>query len=141
MIQIRRPFKKAVRGEEWIKWLHVFPKLSVIRNLVQKTKSVFDVSGTDGCWRVLYGAVELWKRANPLFGGVKPRKVYFSNCKLELVGVRHYANPTNSSKKINGTPPMFLQVIVVEDGVVYYTFLPVKVSKDSIKSMIATVSR
>ena len=124
-----------------MKWLRVFPKLGIIRNLVHQTKLASGVSDTDGCWKVVYGIVELWKRVNSLVGDAKPSKVYFLSCKLELVGVQHYVIPTNCSKKINGSPPMLLQVIVVEGGVVYYALLPVKVSKDSIESAIVTISR
>ena len=124
-----------------MKWLHVFPKLGVIRKLVHQTKPASDVSGTDGRWKVLYGTVEIWKRVNPLVSDTKPSKFCFLSCKLELVGVQHYASPTNNNKKINGSPPMILQVIVIEDGVMYYVLLLVKVSKDSIESAIVAISR
>lgn len=42
-----------------MKLLHILQELGVIRNLVHQTKLASDVSCTDGCWNVLYGAVEL----------------------------------------------------------------------------------
>ena len=70
------------------------------------------------------GNAELWKSVNPLVGDAKTSKVYFLSCKVE-----------------HGSPPMLHQVIVVEDGVLYYALLSIKVSKNSIESAIVTISR
>ena len=141
MIQIRRSFRRVARERELTKSLLVFPKLGVIKKLVHQTKPASNISSTDGCWKVLYETVELLKKVDPLIGDAKPSKGYFSDCKLELVGAQQYVSPTNNGKKIYDSPSMLLQVIAVEDSVIYYVLFLVKVSNVGIKSPIITVSR
>lgn len=85
----------------------VFAKLGVVGNLVHLSKPTSDVRRRFWRGKVLNRIVKLWKCVDSLICDMEAGEVYLTRSKLER-GIQYDASVTDSFKKCNCPPPVFL---------------------------------
>ena len=121
------PFESAPCAEKWLEWCHNVAQLCIARNLINKAKPAANVRGR--CWRrkVADGVHVFWQGLDGFVGYAEPCEVNHSPREMEFLCIEDDSCLAYTDEKVNGSPPVRLQVGVILHVVIHTTLLSLKV--------------